>query len=337
MAPLPRITLITPSYQQAEFLEECLASVHAQGYPDLEHIVVDGGSSDGSRTIIERYADRLAWWCSEKDGGQSHAINKGLKHASGGIFGWLNSDDLLLPGALLRVGEAFAADPDMTVLTAIRLAREPDGSQHPLPLEDVHDTTRLFTAPLINQQSTFYRMDVVRAAEGVEEGLQYVMDYELWLQVLLRNGPSGVRTEPSELAVFRAHPRSKTTLAHHRFLDEIASVLHTLCEQVGEHELMVMLATGHRITAGLRMFPVSDDQRVLVRAMVFHFLLKWHHMIYSEGDFHMMRHFRQAFPETPTDLGDAQRIRLEGLKRQLRAPNWFAFRLQRKLRHLLGR
>ena len=111
MASLPRITLITPSYQQAEYLEECLASVQAQAYPDLEHIVVDGGSTDGSRAIIERYADRLAWWCSEKDGGQSDAINKGLGHATGQVFGWLNSDDLLLPGALLRVGEAFAADP----------------------------------------------------------------------------------------------------------------------------------------------------------------------------------------------------------------------------------
>lgn len=334
---LPRITLITPSYQQAEYLEECLASVHAQAYPDLEHIVVDGGSTDGSKAIIERYADRLAWWCSEKDGGQSDAINKGLRHASGQIFGWLNSDDLLLPGALLRVGEAFAADPDMTVLTGVRLSRSPDGSQRALPLEDVSDVTRLFTAPLINQQSTFYRMDVVRAAEGVEEDLQYVMDYELWLQVLLRNGTSGVLAEPWELAVFRAHPRSKTAIAHHRFLDETASVLHTLCEQVGEHELMVMLATGHRITAGLRSFPVSIDQRGLVRSMVFHFLLKWHHVIYSEGAFHMMRHFRQAFPEIPTDLSDAQRARIEGLKRQLRAPNWFAFRLQRKLRHLLGR
>ena len=97
---LPRITIITPSYQQAGFLEECIRSIHDQGYPDLEHIIVDGGSTDGSREIIERYADKLAWWCCEKDKGQSDAINKGLARATGQVFGWLNSDDLLLPGSL---------------------------------------------------------------------------------------------------------------------------------------------------------------------------------------------------------------------------------------------
>ena len=103
MQALPHISLITPSFMQADFLEHCLASVHAQGYPALEHIVVDGGSTDGSVAVIERYAHQLAWWCSERDRGQSHAINKGLAHATGAVFGWLNSDDLLLPDALSTV------------------------------------------------------------------------------------------------------------------------------------------------------------------------------------------------------------------------------------------
>ena len=137
--------------------------------------------------------------------------------------------------------------------------------------------------------------------------------------------------------MFRSHPKSKTAIAHHRFLDETASVLHTLCEQVEETDLMVMLATGHRITAGLRTFPVAAEHRDLIRSMVFHFLLKWHHVIYSEGAFHMMRHFCHVFRNAPTGLTTAQREHMAGLQRQLRAPNWFAFRLQRKLRHLLGR
>ena len=105
---LPRITLITPSFRQAAFLEECLRSVHDQGYPNLEHMVVDGGSTDGSAAIIESYAAKLAWWCSERDRGQSHALNKGLARATGEVFGWINSDDLLLPGSLQRVGEALS-------------------------------------------------------------------------------------------------------------------------------------------------------------------------------------------------------------------------------------
>jgi len=333
---LPRITLITPSFQQAEFLEECLASVHAQGYPALEHMVVDGGSTDGSVPIIQRHAEHLAWWCSEKDNGQSHAINKGLARATGEVFGWLNSDDALLPDALSRIGHAFEADPDMTLLSGRRLVRSSAQVDTPLPLEDASDPESFFLAPRINQQSTFYRMDVVRAAGGVEEKLHFVMDYELWSQVLFRNGVEGVRIEPWDLAIFRSHPQSKTNTVHHRFLDEIASVLHGLCEKVGARELGEMLVTGHRITTALRAFPVGGEQLARVRAMVFHFLLKWHHMIYTEADFRMMRLFRQAFPEPPVGLTAVQRAQLEQLHQQLRAPNWVAFRLQRKLKHLLG-
>ena len=102
---MPTISLITPSYNQRGFLKECLESVQDQGYAGLEHIVVDGGSTDGSVEVIADAASGSAWWCSEKDRGQSHAINKGLEHATGDVFGWLNSDDLLLPGALERVGD----------------------------------------------------------------------------------------------------------------------------------------------------------------------------------------------------------------------------------------
>ena len=98
-----RITIVTPSFQQAAFLPECLRSVAAQDHPDVEHIVVDGGSTDGSRALIEAHGEHLAWWCCEADQGQSDALNKGLSHATGEVFSWLNSDDLLLPGTLQEV------------------------------------------------------------------------------------------------------------------------------------------------------------------------------------------------------------------------------------------
>lgn len=333
---LPRITLITPSFQQAAFLEECLASVHAQGYPHLEHIVVDGGSTDGSVAIIERYAARLAWWCSEKDLGQSHAINKGMAHATGQVFGWINSDDALLPGALPRVGEAFASDPDLIVLSGIRLNRSNEHGDVPMPIEDADDPESYFVAPRINQQATFYRLKAVRDAGLLDEDLHFAMDYELWLQVLFRNGVDGVRVEPWELALFRSHPDSKTNTVHHRFLDEIASVLFGMCERVGAADLAGALAAGHRITPGLRAMPVGAEDRERVRAMVFHFLLKWHHTVYTPSDLRMMRMFRHAFPTAPPGLTDVQRSQLERLDDQLRAPNWLAFRLRRKLKHWLG-
>lgn len=333
---LPRITLITPSYQQARYLEECLASVHDQGYPNLEHIVVDGGSTDGSIAIIERYADKLAWWCSEPDNGQSHAINKGLEHATGSVFGWLNSDDVLLPGALQRVGEAFAVDATMNVLTGARITRDPEGNDTRLPTDDPLKPDTFFTAPKVNQQSTFYRMEAVQAVHRVEERLRYVMDYELWLQVLFTQGSEGVRVVPWDLAVFRHHPESKTSTQQPRFLDEIASVLHGACLRTGHGDLMEVLALGHTITPGLRALPVDGTHAILVRRMTIAFLLKWHHLIYSARDFHMMKRLCTSVGLRDEPLENGQRRLAEQVEAQVRVPGWWAFRLRRKWEHLAG-
>lgn len=332
---LPRISLITPSYQQAAFLEECLASVHAQQYDGLEHIVVDGGSTDGSTAIIERYTDRFAWWCSEEDDGQSDAINKGLRHASGEVFGWLNSDDVLLPGALRCVGAAFAKDPSLLVLTGVRKLREAGKTDRAMELDDPSSPEDLFVSPRINQQSTFFRMSAVREVGGLEARLRCVMDLELWWQMLFRYGTGGVRVMPAELAVFRAHGDSKTTKLQQVFLDETASMLHQLCVRTGSKELAAVLAIGHDIDTRLRAFPVDIAQHERVQRMTVRFLLKWHHAIYTERDFSMMKAFRSMSATLPPLNGDQQEsiVRIDD---QLRAGSWFSFRLRRKWKHLVG-
>ncbi|MBA4380647.1 MAG: glycosyltransferase, partial [Anaerolinea sp.] len=108
----PLVSIVTPSYNQAQFLEATLRSVLEQDYPNIEYLVVDGASTDGSLEIIRRYADQLAWWVSEKDSGQSEAVNKGLQRARGEIVGWLNSDDVYLPGAVSAAAAAFQSHPE---------------------------------------------------------------------------------------------------------------------------------------------------------------------------------------------------------------------------------
>lgn len=114
----PKISVITPSYNQAVFLERTIKSILGQDYPNLEYIVCDGGSNDGSVDIIKKYEDRITWWCSEKDKGQSNAINKGMKRATGDIVCWINSDDILLPGALNEYARLYNENPECSVFRA---------------------------------------------------------------------------------------------------------------------------------------------------------------------------------------------------------------------------
>ena len=332
---LPRITIITPSFQQEPYLEECLRSVNGHDYPALEHIVVDGGSTDGSKAIIEQYADKLAWWCSEKDNGQSDAINKGLAHATGEVFGWLNSDDALLPGALQRVGEAFAADPQLQVFGGRIVHRDPNGDRVFEKLNDAADVDRLHADPVINQPATFYRMSAVRDIGGVDPALRYVMDMELWWQLLFRRGTDHLRFEPVQLAMFRLHDQSKTVSAHAGFLDEIASLLHGMCRATGQDDLARVIANGHQILSNLRGIPVRPDHRAVVRMMAVHFLLKWQGLVHREHQFRMMKRLRTTDISGVRFLDEEMEKRWHALADLDGAANWIAFRARRKWRSLV--
>lgn len=335
-AMFPRISLITPSFQQAPFLEECLTSVLDQGYPDLEYLVVDGGSTDGSKRIIERFAHRLTWWCSEPDQGQAHAINKGAARSTGEVFGWLNSDDVLLPGALLRVGNAFAEDPSLMIFEGARIMQDRDGERTLQPPDDPTDEQALFSAPRINQQSTFYRSSVVHDLGGVDASLHYVMDVELWWQLLFRHGTSGLHTTSEPLALFRIHGASKTDTAQEKFVEETAGLLHGLCISTGLEELAGILALGHRFKPLARPFRVGSAQRGIVEHMTVSFLLKWNRTVHTRNRFEALRRFVASSHADPSRLNAEQRERVRLIGDQLDVPGWWAFRARRKWQHLFG-
>jgi hypothetical protein len=329
-----RISIITPSYQQAAYLPECLRSVAGQQHCEVEHIVVDGGSTDGSRAIIEAHADGLAWWCSEADKGQSDALNKGLAHATGEVFSWLNSDDLLLPGALAEVAAIFASDPRIQVVTGARIRRHPDGRDERMPVESMTDQRAWFIAPMVNQQATFFRMSALRALGGVEAGLHYVMDLELWWRCLFTFGPEAVRVVDRPWAVFRMHEASKSTTSMPGFVKETAALLHQACLDSGSVDLAAVIASGQALRGTIRPLPVGPTHRQVVEEMAIHFLVKWHRGLYTREEFRMMRRLSHLAPAMQERFIVEDREQWDQIRPALRIPAWWIFLLYRKWKHL---
>jgi GT2 family glycosyltransferase len=207
----PRLSIITPSYNQARYLERTILSVIEQAYPNVEHLVIDGNSSDGSRDIIRRYEDRLAYWVSEPDRGQSHAVNKALERATGDWIGWLNSDDYYLPGAFDAVVSTVSKVESRVGLVFGRGLRVgPDGQDiAPFwPRDPVFNRDALlYGVDYILQPTAFIRREAWKTVGPLDERLRYCMDYDLWLRLSER---FEVGTIPHVVAASREHPDSKT-------------------------------------------------------------------------------------------------------------------------------
>lgn len=216
----PRITVVTPSFNQAPFVEETVRSVLLQGYPDLEYVVLDGGSTDGSADILERYEPLLDFYRSAPDRGQSDALNEGMSRATGEVVGWLNSDDVYLPGALGAVGRAFDG-PGVDWVAAPCRILSPDGTTRVVsPRVEASLGEWLFMTQL-SQPASFWRLSLWRNVGGLDTGLHCSMDRDLFLRFLLAGArPSEVR---QELAVFRLHEASKSSARKNRFRWESAS------------------------------------------------------------------------------------------------------------------
>ncbi len=207
---LPSISLITPSFQQAQFIGRTIESVLSQGYPKLEYFVQDGGSTDGTVDVLQQYGDRLTGWLSEKDGGQSHAINLGFGRTRGEIMAWLNSDDLLMPGALHRVAEYFAQHPEVDVVYGHRILIDDDDREIGRWVLPAHDDEVLSWADFVPQETLFWRRTIWEKAGGqIDESFRFAMDWELLLR--LRDAGARMVRMPDFLGAFRIHEAQKTS------------------------------------------------------------------------------------------------------------------------------
>jgi len=212
-SPWPKLSIVIPSYNQGEFLEETLRSVLLQGYPNLEVIVIDGGSRDNSVTILEKYAPWLSYWVSEPDRGQSHAINKGFQRATGDYLAWMNSDDCYLADALATVFSRTRADfsyGPTYVGADLDNCRLVEG----LTTFKLPNLVRFFEGLdyIIPSQSVFVSRKLLEQVGLLREDLNYCMDLE-WFLRIARQNPTVYR-QPQPICFYRIHPKAKTT-AHH--------------------------------------------------------------------------------------------------------------------------
>jgi glycosyltransferase involved in cell wall biosynthesis len=227
----PKISIVTPSYNQARFLEATIRSVLLQNYPNLEYVVVDGGSSDGSVQIIEKYARWLTAWSSEPDHGQSDAINKGLAACSGDVFNWVNSDDQLAPGALSEIGRLWREASPHVVIGRGLVFDECGATVHDwyprAPRKPLDFIAHL--GVVMPQPSTFLSRRHVMALGGVREDLHYVMDWELYLRLAVAlRGELMAETTPSPLSMATSHSATKTNRAPWAFQMEAEAILRML-------------------------------------------------------------------------------------------------------------
>ena len=205
---LPRISIVTPSYNQAPFIQWTVRSVLLQRYPDLEYILMDGGSKDGTQAVLEPYRDRFAHYESAPDKGQSDAIHRGFIRATGQIMAYLNSDDMLAPGALQFVARYFAEHPEVDAVYSHRCTVDENNNAVNYWILPRHNDWYMSRWDLIPQETCFWRQSLFQKCGNIDPEFRFAMDYDLFVRFMLRGRM--VRTNRF-LGVFRKHTAAKTS------------------------------------------------------------------------------------------------------------------------------
>ena len=219
---LPLVSIVTPSYDQSRYLENTIQSVLNQDYPNIEYILVDGGSTDGSLEIIRQYSDRLAWWVSEKDRGQTDAINKGFAQAKGDILAWLNSDDTYEPHAISEAVGFLHDSPKVGLVYGDANFIDENGhviGRFPAAQTSYKRLRRGYVH--IPQQASFWRADLWRKVGPLDPSFYFAMDYDLWVRLAAL---APVQYIPRPWANFRLHSQGKTITADDRCWPEMLKV-----------------------------------------------------------------------------------------------------------------
>lgn len=223
----PKISIITPSYNQGQFIEETIVSIINQNYPNLEYIIIDGGSTDNTIEIIKKYEKHLAYWISEPDRGQAHAINKGLEKATGEIFQWINSDDYIEAGALLKIAEAFK-NKEVDAVAGKTVYFNGNIFEEPIQQSNLSAKGLMFWEKGVKfvQPGVWLRKDKIISCGGIDEQYHYAFDSDMIIRYLSKY--PNVRYIDQILVYFRLHGESKTMSSPQGFLDDRVKFIYKI-------------------------------------------------------------------------------------------------------------
>jgi glycosyltransferase involved in cell wall biosynthesis len=284
---LPKITIITPSYNQGDYIEQTIKSILDQNYPNLEYIIIDGGSTDQTVDIIKKYEDKITYWVSEPDRGQAHAINKGLEKATGDIVNWINSDDYLEPSALRALAEAVIKNPKKQVFCGYTHCfwDEDKSTSHTYRMGLKKNTTATVFNVEMNQPGSFYKTEVLKQLGGVNESLNYVFDNELWMRFLCKYGQENVLLINNLIAHFRQHGNSKSFGdGFEEFHEEKKNILNWIVEKLPLPQYLVEKVA---IENSLDRYCSNEWEFSYLSVTLFEALLSEKYMVtlYSEGKY----------------------------------------------------
>lgn len=220
--PYPKITIITPSFNQGQFLEETIISVIGQNYPNLEYFIMDGGSSDNSVEIIKKYERHITYWVSEKDGGQSAAINKGFNRATGSILGWLNSDDMYLPGALRYIAARLRVNqPELIFGNCIHFVDQTPRTWGSDVVAN-HERFDLTLCDYIIQPSCFWTQEAWHLTGLLDESFNFGFDWDWFIRAMKKS--VNLRTDNKYLSMYRIHNTHKSGVGGMKRAVELAAI-----------------------------------------------------------------------------------------------------------------
>lgn len=290
----PKISIVTPSLNQGDFIEETIRSILLQNYPNLEYVIIDGGSTDQTIEVIKKYSAHIDNWVSEKDSGQSNAINKGLQSCSGQYFNWLNSDDFLSKDALYHMASQIDHNTDIIAgyCTVFIDSTKEIELKYRLGIGD--EAEKAIVDHSISQPSMFYKTEILKTYNGVNESLHYVMDLALFIQYVSEHGLRRIKLIQNDMAYFRKHSHSKTVSIQKKFEYEerrIYSYLLTLSQAPAEAIGLI----SENIYYPKKRWVFNLNSSLVQKWIFIRFLLNEASKAYAQSDYFLMKEFLNQY------------------------------------------